>query len=257
MERPQVVKQPGDRDESGVERQARPPAPVSIPDHPSAVALMDATDRLLGEVGYARISSRKITDLAGLAHGSIRYHFGSLQGLLVATLRRSNEAGIERQRRLYREHGAADIWRIATRTYLEEDIASGWALRLVESLLIGIRDPAAGQALAEVLDPWRRLIRQGTEDAAAEFGLDLDDRLLDGIATLIETQQVGMLIYRLAGHAAAARPDAAHPDAARSRRDDTDLDQHHEAALDAVDALLAHLASRARDLPDNDTQSHR
>ncbi|WUH99427.1 TetR/AcrR family transcriptional regulator [Spirillospora sp. NBC_00431] len=246
-----MVKQPGESDEGGAGRTT--PSPP-VPDHPSAVALMDATDRLLGEVGYARISSRKITDLAGLAHGSIRYHFGSLQGLLVATLRRSNEAGIERQRRLYRENGAADIWRIATRTYLEDDIASGWALRLVESLLIGIRDPEAGRALAEVLDPWRRLIRQGTADAAAEFGLDLDDHLLDGIATLIETQQVGMLVYRLAGHA--AHPDTARPrraDADRLPRPDSALDRHHDAALDAVDALLAHLGSRTTDQPAKNT----
>ena len=183
---------------------------------------MDAMDRLLGEVGYARISTRKLTEMAGLAHGSIRYHFGSLQGLLVATLSRTQHEMYQRQARLYADKSTLEIWRTATRKYMEEDIESGWALRVVEALVLGIRFPEAGQALAGVLEPWRELMREATRAAVVEYGLDIEDRLIAGIASLVETQQLGMLINRLAGN-----------------------DEYHEAALDAVDALLSHLEKRA------------
>lgn len=191
--------------------------------HPSAVALMDAMDQLLTEIGYARISSRKITDLAGLAHGSIRYHFGSLQALLVATLGRSNQEMYRRQADLYGSNASsAEIWHRATREYLEDDLASGWAQRLVEAILIGVRDPEAGKALAAVTEPWRNLIEEATRRAVREYRLDLPDRIVDGIAALVETSQMGMLVQRLAGN-----------------------DKHHEEALDAVDALLRFLERRS------------
>lgn len=192
-------------------------------DHPSAVELMDATDRLLGQVGYAGISSRKITDAAGLAHGSIRYHFGSLQRLLVATLGRRNDAAFGRQATLYHSgRTTREIWETATRAYVDDDLESGWAGRMVESILIGIRDPEAGQALTEVLEPWRALIHEATRAAVDEYDLDIPDRFADGISALVETAQLGMLVQRMVGN-----------------------DQHHEAALDAVDALLRHLERRA------------
>lgn len=190
--------------------------------HPSAVALMDAMDRLLGEIGYAAISSRKITELAGLAHGSIRYHFGSIQGLLVATLGRSNEDRYRRQAELYHSDApTSEIWRRATREYLEDDLDSGWSQRLVEALMIGIRDPEAGRALASVTEPWRILIEDATRRAVNEYRLDLPDHIVDGIAALVETSQLGMLIHRLAGN-----------------------DKHHDEALEAVDLLLQFLEKR-------------
>lgn len=190
--------------------------------HASAIQLMDATDRLLGEVGYAGISSRKITDAAGMAHGSIRYHFGSLQRLLVATLGRHNETAFERQAALYHSGDTTrEIWRRATRDYFDADLESGWAQRLVEAILIGIRDPEAGHALAAVLTPWRELIQEASRRAVDEYELDISDRFADGISALVETSQLGMLVQRMVGN-----------------------DQHHEAALDAVDALLCHLEAR-------------
>lgn len=193
--------------------------------HPSAEALIDATDQLLGEVGYAGLSSRKITERAGLAHGSIRYHFGSLQALLVAALGRHNEELFQRQAKLYASGmSPRELWRVATREYLEADLASGWGQRLVEALLIGIRDREAGQALAAVLEPWRGLMEEGTRRAIKEYGLDLPDHIIDGIAALVDTSQLGMMVHRLAGN-----------------------DRHHEEALDAVDALLAWLEQQKAD----------
>lgn len=193
-------------------------------DHASAIQLMDATDRLLSQVGYAGVSSRKITDAAGLAHGSIRYHFGTLQALLVATLGRHNEPAFERQAALYHSgRSTREIWKVATHDYLDSDVESGWARRLVEAIMIGIRDPEAGRALTEVLEPWRGLIQEASRRAVVEYDLDLSARMADGISALVETSQLGMLVQRMAGN-----------------------DQHHQAALDAVDELLRHLERRVK-----------
>src|SRR5262249_61326563 len=49
-------------------------------------ALLDAAERLLVEVGYARISTPKLADEAGVNHGLVHYYFGSNENLLVRTL---------------------------------------------------------------------------------------------------------------------------------------------------------------------------
>ena len=68
-------------------------------------ALLDAAERLLVEVGYAGITTRRLAEEAGVNHGLVHYYFGSNENLLVRALERFTERLIARQRELY----AADM----------------------------------------------------------------------------------------------------------------------------------------------------
>src|SRR5215216_6990480 len=87
-------------------------------------ALLDAAERLLVEVGYAGITTRRVAGEAGVNHGLVHYYFGSNENLLVRALERFTERLIARQRDLY----AADLpfvakWRTAMRYLVSEDLS--------------------------------------------------------------------------------------------------------------------------------------
>src|SRR5262249_57671689 len=50
-------------------------------------ALLDAAERLLVEVGYAGITTRRLAKEAGVNHGLVHYYFGSIEDVLGRTLR--------------------------------------------------------------------------------------------------------------------------------------------------------------------------
>ena len=86
-------------------------------------ALLDAAERLLVDVGYAGITTRRLAEEAGVNHGLVHYYFGSNENVLVRALERFTERLIARQRELY----AADMpfvekWRAAMRYLVSEDV---------------------------------------------------------------------------------------------------------------------------------------
>src|SRR5207249_10256153 len=86
-------------------------------------ALLDAAERLLVEVGYPGITTRRLAEEAGVNHGLVHYYFGSNENLLVRALERFTERLIARQRALH----AADMpfiekWRTAMRYLVSEDV---------------------------------------------------------------------------------------------------------------------------------------
>src|ERR687892_288963 len=88
-------------------------------------AFLDAAERLLVEVGYAGISTRRLADEAGANHGLVHYYFGSMEELLLQVLERFTDRLIERQRAMYAaEAPFLDKWRTAMR-WLEQDVEAG------------------------------------------------------------------------------------------------------------------------------------
>jgi AcrR family transcriptional regulator len=55
-------------------------------------ALMDATEALMREQGYASVSSRRVAERAGLKSQLVHYHFGSMEDLFLETYRRNSVA---------------------------------------------------------------------------------------------------------------------------------------------------------------------
>src|SRR3954468_24148714 len=77
-------------------------------------ALFDAAERLLVDVGYAGITTRRLAEAAGVNHGLVHYYFGSNENLLVQMLERFTARLIERQEALYASDGSfVEKWRTA------------------------------------------------------------------------------------------------------------------------------------------------
>ena len=164
----------------------------------TADALLDATERLLVAEGPTALTTRRIAEEAGQSHGLIRYHFGSLEQLVVQTVERASANILDRQRQLYSgDEPFIEKWRTAM-GYLEADVASGTFPKLAGELLaLSWNEPAYRPAIHALIDGFSDMLSDAVRSALSEYELDGVD--VEALATLIRSFQLGMLADRLAG----------------------------------------------------------
>jgi AcrR family transcriptional regulator len=158
-------------------------------------ALLDAAERLLVDVGYAAITTRKLAEEAGVNHGLVHYYFGSNENLLVRALERFTDRLIERQRELYAsEEPFVEKWRTAMRYLVAEDVTyeKVWA----ELQAMGWNDPALRERLARVNAEWRAVLREAFAEPHRELGIEMP---LDALVSLVITFNIGIILERLGG----------------------------------------------------------
>ena len=158
-------------------------------------ALLDAAERLLVEVGYAGITTRRLAEEAGVNHGLVHYYFGSNENLLVRALERFTERLIERQRELY----AADMpfiekWRTAMRYLISEDVT--YEKVWLELQALAWNQPDLRKQLARVNDEWRAVLTEAFEQPHRELGIEMP---LDALVSLVMTFNIGVIVERLGG----------------------------------------------------------
>ena len=59
--------------------------------------LLDATEKLMLEEGYAAVSSRRVAATAGVNAALVYYYFGSMDDLFIALFRRGAQRSLDRQ----------------------------------------------------------------------------------------------------------------------------------------------------------------
>ena len=164
-------------------------------------ALLDAAERLLVDVGYAGITTRRLAEGAGVNHGLVHYYFGSNENLLARALERFTERMIARQRELY----ASDLpfvekWRTAMRYLLSEDVAYEKVWLELQALAWNNADLRA--RLARVNAEWRAVLTEAFEEPHRELGIPMP---LDALVSLVATFNLGIIVERLGdiedGHA--------------------------------------------------------
>ncbi len=135
---------------------ATDPAPARPRDAPSAI--LAAARACLLEDGYARLSTRRVAEAAGVPLSQIHYHFGSKQQLVLRILAAENERLLERQRTMYA--GPQPLWRQWEQAcdYLDDDLRSGYVRVLQEMIAAGWSDPAVAGAVRELLAGWFGLL---------------------------------------------------------------------------------------------------
>jgi AcrR family transcriptional regulator len=62
-------------------------------------ALLDATEQLMLESGYAAVSSRRVAALAGVRPALVHYYFRTMDDLFLAAFQRRADHGLEQQQR--------------------------------------------------------------------------------------------------------------------------------------------------------------
>ena len=159
--------------------------------------ILDASERILARNGRAGLTTRRIAAEAGLNHGLVHYHFGSIQTVELATALRFFPRLIAARTKALEGAGPfAGRWQECTRA-LAAEIQSGDA-RIDAELRALAWDRAELRALcAEAADQWRSVLDRAFRDAAAEYGLTA--AAVDPMATLVATFTTGMSAERLAG----------------------------------------------------------
>jgi len=162
-------------------------------------AVLDAAERLLVEVGYAGITTRRLAKEAGVNHGLIHYYFGSMENVLAETLERYTDRLIDRQRAMY----AVDVpfiekWRAAVR-YLDEDLQSGYQKVWLELQALAWNRPELKDRVARVNGEWRSVLTDAFCRAMKEYGLDLRPFTVDVLVSLVMTFNEGMILERHSG----------------------------------------------------------
>ena len=156
--------------------------------------LLDAAERLLVEVGYLGITTRRVAEEARVNHGLVHYYFGSIENLLVRVLERFTERMIARQRAMY----GADVpfvekWRTAMH-YLEADREYQkvwWELQA-----LAWNRPELRERVAHVNAEWRAVLTEAFAEPHERYGIEMP---LEALVSLVITFNEGIILERLSG----------------------------------------------------------
>jgi AcrR family transcriptional regulator len=175
----------------------RPRATLGKTDARSAAedALLDAAERLLVEVGYAGVTTRRLAEEAGVNHGLVHYYFGSIENLLLRALERFTHRLVARQQELY----AADApfrekWRAAMRHLVSDDVA--YEKVWLELQAMAWNDPVLRQRLVDVNERWRTVLTEAFAEPHRELGIEMP---LQAMVSLVMTFNLGIIVERLGG----------------------------------------------------------
>jgi AcrR family transcriptional regulator len=169
-------------------------------------AFLDAAERLLIDVGYAGISTRRLAEEAGANHGLVHYYFGSMENLFVRVLERFTERLIARQREMYARSDISGLEKWTTAMdYLESDLAAGYPKIWLELQALGWNRPDIAERVSRVNARWRAVLTEAFDEMMDEYGLDREKYPLAAMVSLVMTFNEGIMVERLSGISAGHR----------------------------------------------------
>jgi AcrR family transcriptional regulator len=121
--------------------------------------LLDGTLVAMREHGVAGISARTIAAAAGVNQALIFYHYGSVQGLLLAVLDRVSERRMAAYGPAFERAQTIPELAILARTIYAEDLENGYVTVLGEMVAGGASDPDLGAEVVLRLQPWIEMVR--------------------------------------------------------------------------------------------------
>lgn len=180
--------------------------------------LLDAAERLLVEIGYSGITTRRVAAEAGLNHGLVHYYFGSMEELFVQVLERFTDRLIDRQAALYATDDAFAVkWRAAM-GYLETDFASGYQKVWLELQALAWNRPRLKPRVARVNAEWRRVLADAFTQVFDDYDIDESRFPIEALVSLVVTFNQGLILERHSG-----------------------VSEGHDSLLQAIDRMLQEL----------------
>ena len=166
----------------------------------ATVALMDAAERLLYEVGYAGVTTRAVAEAAGINHGLVHYYFGSMEELLTQTLARFVEQLALALEGLYADPNLtfAEKWRLGSQFWVNEP-TSRFPKILLELLAMGWNMPVLQTRLTDVHARFRTIFEHHFGQALRDYGLDESQFPLKVIVAAVTSFQLGLIVEGLSG----------------------------------------------------------
>ncbi len=165
----------------------------------ATAAIMDAAERLLVEVGYAGITTRKLADEAAVNAGLIHYYFGSMEEVFLRVLERFTARLTERQAAMYAGDAPfIEKWRTAMR-YLFEDRASGYQKIVFELFAMSWNKPEVRARMVRIDERWTKIVADAVADAMCELGIDTARFPVKAVTCLIISFNKGIMLDGLTG----------------------------------------------------------
>jgi AcrR family transcriptional regulator len=160
-------------------------------------ALLDAAEKLLVEVGYASITTRRLAERAGVNHGLVHYYFGSMDELLLRVVDRFTDRLIARQQEMYDAPVPfIEKWRSAMQ-FMDEDAESGYQKMWFEVQAMAWNQPAIRARLQDVHKRWLGVVRPAFEVGLTELGIDQRQYPTEAVVSLVITFNQGVMLERL------------------------------------------------------------
>lgn len=158
---------------------------------------LDAAERLLVEIGYPAISTRRLAEAAGANHGLVHYYFGSMEELFLRVLERFTDRLVARQREMYASPAPyVEKWREAMK-YLDEDRPYQkiwWELQAM-----AWNRPEYRERIGQVHAGWCDAMRDAVAESLSKYRLDDGPLSAEAWVTLIVTVNEGLILERLSG----------------------------------------------------------
>lgn len=166
----------------------------------SRKALLDAAEQQLIDQGHAAITVRSVATQAGVNHGLVRYHFQTLDNLLLETFDRFSHELFERQRILYAEDRPfIEKWRSAM-GYIEiEDRKSGYSKLWLEMQAMAWNRPELQTRLQDINRQWRIILTDAFTEAMDDYGIDTNQFPVEAVVSLVFTFNLGLQIEAIGG----------------------------------------------------------
>ncbi|MDG2027697.1 MAG: TetR/AcrR family transcriptional regulator [Acidimicrobiales bacterium] len=155
--------------------------------------VLDATERIMLDEGYAAVSSRSVAGKVGINPPMVHYYVGSIDDLFVAVLRRRAE-GIAAQ--------------LADALESDEPLRSWWQLAadprgsalFIEFIAASNHRPALGKVLGEYAREVRKLQMERLEELLPLYGLDPIEFPPALVAAATQGLAFGLVADELGGH---------------------------------------------------------
>ena len=166
----------------------------------TTVAMMDAAEQLLYEVGYSGVTTRAVAEAAGVNHGLVHYYFGSMDELLTQTLERFVEQLAQALEALYADTTLtfAEKWRLGSQFWVNEP-TSRFPKILLELLAMGWNMPSIQERITEVHARFRAIFEHHFGQALRDYGVDERQFPLKVIVAAVTSYQLGLIVEGLSG----------------------------------------------------------
>jgi AcrR family transcriptional regulator len=188
-----------------VSSDADAPAPDRRDPGATRATILGAARAALLQEGYARLSTRRVAELANVPLSQIHYHYGSKQQLILAVLAAENQRLLERQREMFDAAEPLWVrWELAC-DFLDTDVASGYVRILQEMIAAGWSEPGVAAVVREMLGGWYRLLADVAR-REQERGADLGPFTPGEVAALMGTPFLGAEELMLLGVTESALP---------------------------------------------------
>ena len=133
--------------------------------------ILEAALETLKSKGFAGATSRAIARSGGFNQALIFYHFGSLEGLLLAALDRTAEERFASYRDAVASAQSVDELLEALARLYEEDRQRGHMTVVAQMVAGSAAHPALKPALVERMEPWIALCEEAIEKGFRWLGL--------------------------------------------------------------------------------------